>query len=222
MTDAGASLRKAGVLAAIAIALGLVAVRGVAQREAAIDQRIGPIARVVVVVRDVARDHALQVEDLAYRRMPLRWVAPRTLGSAKQAVGLRTAVALERGTPLLAAVLTSPDAQARDALASGDRVLELVAVGSTQLIKTGSRVDVVRTGQKADGTRATDVVAEAVEVLDVREAGERSADGAEQVSVTVRVARRAALALATAQGGDASLRLLPRAAWDKRALLTTP
>lgn len=215
-------LRRAAVFGALAVALGLVAVRSVAQREAAVARQIGPIARIVVVARDVPEDHPLRAEDLAYRQVPLRWVAPRALGDARQAVGLRAAVRLDRGTPLLESLLRSTDDQASDALASGDRVLELVATGSPRLVKGGSRVDVVRTAQRDDGSERTVVVAESVEVLEVRAAPETSDGGAEQVSVTVRVPRSAALRLAAAQDGGGSLRLLPRASWDKQGLITTP
>lgn len=215
-------LRRAAVFGALAVALGLVAVRSVAQREAAVARQIGPIARIVVVARDVPEDHPLRTEDLAYRQVPLRWVAPRALGDARQAVGLRTAARLDRGTPLMEALLRSTDDQASDALASGDRVLELVATGSLRLVKGGSRVDVVRTAQREDGSERTVVVAESVEVLEVRAASDTSDGGAEQVNVTVRVPRSAALRLASAQDGAGSLRLLPRASWDKQGLITTP
>lgn len=213
-----ASLRRAAGFAALAVALGLVAVRGVAQREAAVAAQIGSIVRVVVIASDVPADHPLRPQDLAYRQMPLRWVAPRTVGSADDAVGLRTAVPLDRGTPLTAPVLRSTAAQADDALASGDRVLELVAVGSARLIGSDTRVDVVQTSERADGSQSTKVVAEAVEVLEVRDAPEQTGEGGAQVSATVRVPRAAALKLAAAQDGGGSLRLLPRAAWDKTTL----
>lgn len=214
-----APLRRAAAFGALAVALGLVSVRGVAKREAAVDAQIGAIARVVVIARDVPGDHALRPGDLAYRRMPLRWVAPRTIGSADDAVGLRTAMPLDQGTPLTAPVLRSTSEQARDALASGDRVLDLVAVGSVRLVKSNSRVDVVQTTERGDGSRSTKVVAESVEVLEVREAEEPAQDGGSQVSATVRVSRAAALRLTAAQDGGGALRLLPRAAWDRSGLV---
>ncbi len=217
-----APLRRAAAFGALALALGLVAVRGVAEREAQLAAQIGTIVRVVVIARDVPGDHTLRPEDLAYRRMPLRWVSPRTVGAADEAVGLRTAVALDQGTPLIASVLRSTTAQANDALASGDRVLELVAVGSVRLVRSNSRVDVVQTAARADGSQRTSVVAESVEVLEVREAQEPAQDGAPQISATVRVPREAALRLAAAQDGGGALRLLPRAAWDKDRLVPDP
>ncbi|MDQ8045454.1 MAG: SAF domain-containing protein [Solirubrobacteraceae bacterium] len=222
MSTGQASLRRAAVFAALAVALGLVAVRGVAEREHRLATAIGPIARIVVLARDVPGDHPLRADDLAYRQVPLRWVAPTTIGDATQGVGLRTAVALDRGTPLLAAVLTSPSQKADDALQSGDRVIELVAAGSVRLVRAGTRVDVVRTVEKGDGGHATTVVADSVDVIDVRAAEDAAGDGASQVDVTLRVSTRDALKLAAAQDGGGSLRLLPRAAWDQQALVTTP
>lgn len=213
---ASTPLRRALVLALLAGALGLVAVRSVARREAAIDARIGQLGAVVVVARDLPAGRTLKANDLAYRTMPLRWVAPRTLSAAEDAVGLRTVVALGRGTPLLQAVLTSTTQQASEALASGDRVLELVAAGSTRLVRPGARVDVLAATTSAGGQARTRVVAEAVEVLEVREADSDGGDS--RVSVTLRVGRDEALALTAADGGDASLRLLPRASWDRGTL----
>lgn len=217
-----ASLRRAAAFGALAVALGVIAVRSVAQREAAVEAQIGTIVRVVVIARDVPGDHPLRADDLAYRQMPLQWVAPRTVGDAGEAVGLRTAVALDRGTPLSAAVLRSTTDEANDALASGDRVLELVAAGSVRLVKGGSRVDVVQTTERDDGSQRTKVIAESVEVLEVREGEEAGQDSATQVAATVRVPRDAALKLTAAQDGGGALRLLPRAAWDKGELVQEP
>lgn len=209
-------LRRAVVLALIAAALALVAVRGMAAREAALQHEIGPLTRVVVTTRALAAEHTLRPADLAYRQMPARWVPPRTIADAGLAAGLRTAVALPHGAPLMEAVVTSTTAQARDALARGERVIEVLGVGSRRLIRSGSRVDVVRTRTKADGTRSTSVLAEAVEVIEVRDA-EPTAGGATQITATLRASFSDALKLAGAQGEESALRLLPRASWDRAA-----
>lgn len=213
---AGSPLRRALVLALLAGALGLVAVRAVAQREAAVTARIGPVGAMVVLARDVPAGRTLGMGDLAYRTVPLRWAPPRTVAAAEDAVGLRTVVALGRGTPLLQAVLTSTRQQASAALASGDRVIELLAAGSTRLVRPGARVDVVAAVTSSSGASRTRVVAEAVEVLEVRDADAQGGDP--RVSVTLRVGREEALALTAAGAGEANLRLLPRAAWDRGAL----
>jgi Flp pilus assembly protein CpaB len=208
--------RRALVLALLAGALALVAVRAVARREAAIDAQIGAVGAIVVVARDVPAGRTLSVADLAYRDVPVRWAPPRTLTAAEDAVGLRTVVALGRGTPLLQAVLTSTTQEASAALASGDRVLELVAAGSVRLVRPGARVDVVASESGTDGAARPRVVAEAVEVIEAREA---ESDGDDpRVAVTLRVARREALALSAADNGSTPLRLLPRASWDRGTL----
>jgi hypothetical protein len=71
-----------------------------------------------------------------------------------------------------------------------------------------------------DGASRPKVVAEAVEVIEAREAEPDGDDP--RVAVTLRVARREALALTAADGGETPLRLLPRAAWDRGTLATTP
>jgi pilus assembly protein CpaB len=213
---AGSPARRALVLAVLAAALAFGAVRAVARREAAIDARIGAVATVVVVARDVPAGSTLRPSDLAYREIPMRWVPPRTLAAAEDAVGLRSIVALGRGTPLSQSALTSTRQQASAALASGDRVLELVAAGSTRVVRPGARVDVVAATAGSGGELRTRVVAEAVLVLEVRDAQAEADDP--RVAVTLRVARAQALRLAAVSGGEQVLRLLPRASWDRGTL----
>lgn len=216
----GSPRRRAALFAALAGALALVAVRAVAREEQEIRGQIGPVGPVVVVARDVPAGRTLAPSDLAYRTMPVRWAPPRTLTVAEDAVGLRTVVALGRGTPLLQAVLTSTSQQASAALASGDRVIELVAAGSARLVRPGARVDVVAADAGADGRSTPRIVAQAVEVIEARAADD---DGdAPRVAVTLRVRRQEALALTAADDGDAPLRLLPRASWDRGELPREP
>lgn len=210
----GSPARRALVLAALAGALGLVAVRAVAREEAEARALIGPVGRVVVIARDVPAGRTLTAGDLAYRTVPVRWAVPRTLTAAEDAVGLRTVVSLSRGTPLLQSVLTSTTQQASAALASGDRVLEIVAGGSARLVRPGARVDVVEARTDGDGGVHPRVIAAAVEVIEVREADASSDDP--RIAVTLRVPRTDALALTAASAGDAPLRLLPRASWERR------
>jgi Flp pilus assembly protein CpaB len=209
---AASPARRAVLLAALAGALALVAVRAVARQEAQIRAEIGPVGTIVVVARDIPAGRTLAPTDLAYRSIPARWAPPRTLTVAEDAVGLRTVVALGRGTPLLQAVLTSTSQQANAALAAGDRVIELVAAGSARLVRPGARVDVVATDADPDGRAQPRIVGQAVEVIEVREAEPEGDDP--RVAVTLRVGRSEALALSAADG-DGPLRLLPRASWDR-------
>lgn len=219
-TVASTPARRAALFAALAGALALVAVRAVAREEAEIQAQIGPVGTIVVVARDVGAGRTLTPGDLAYRSIPVRWAPPRTLTTAEDAVGLRTVVALSRGTPLLQSVLTSTSQQARAALASGDRVIELVAAASARLVRPGARVDVVAAEADVQGQPTPRIVAQAVEVIEAR-AAEAEGD-ASRVAVTLRVGRREALALTAADSGDAPLRLLPRASWDREELAAAP
>ncbi len=208
--------RRALLFGALAGALALVAVRAVAREESQVRAQIGPVGSIVVVARDVPAGRTLGPDDLAYRSVPVRWAPPRTLTAAEDAVGLRTVVALGRGTPLLQSVLTSTSQQASAALASGDRVIEIVAAASARLVRPGARVDVVAADTDASGRATPRIVAEAVEVIEARAV---EGDGNEpRVAVTLRIGRREALALTAADSGDAPLRLLPRASWDRAAL----
>lgn len=209
---ASSPMRRAVLLAALAGAMALVAVRAVARQEAQVRAQIGPVGTIVVVARDLPAGRTLAAADLAYRSVPVRWAPPRTLAVAEDAVGLRTVVALGRGTPLLQSVLTSTSQQASAALAAGDRVIELVAAGSVRLVRPGARVDVVATDADADGRTQPRIVGQAVEVIEAREAEPDGDDP--RVAVTLRVGRQEALALSAAND-DGPLRLLPRAAWDR-------
>ena len=66
MRSGQGSLRRAAVLAVLAAALALIAVRGVARREAAVQAQIGAVGRIVVLVHDVPQGHAIRPDDIAY------------------------------------------------------------------------------------------------------------------------------------------------------------
>jgi pilus assembly protein CpaB len=101
----------------------------------------------------------------------------------------------------------------------GERVAELVAHGSPELVQPGGRVDVLVTRERGDGSGATTLALEDAEVLAARAAGDGGAgsrsDGA-RVAVSLRVTARQAVYLAAAQSFARELRVLPRAAGDRR------
>lgn len=208
----GQSWRRAGVFLAVALAFGLIGEQSMRRREAAVAQQLGPPVQVVALARDVPAGRELVAADLAYVDVPERYVAPQTLTDGDAAVGLRLVAGASRGTPVLAALVTSTEREASSALASGDRVMEFVAGGSTRLVRVGGNVDVVAARVGGDGRAGSTIVASSAEVLDVRSVD--ATDGDARVSVTVRVNREQALALTTALGEEATLRLLPRATWD--------
>ncbi|MCW2985157.1 MAG: cpaB, partial [Conexibacter sp.] len=93
---------------------------------------------------------------------------------------------------------------------------DLVARGSAQLIRPGGRVDVLVTRERGDGSGATTVALEDAEVLAARPApnGDDAGDG--HVALSLRVTLRQAVYLAAAQSFARELRVLPRAAGDRR------
>ena len=105
----------------------------------------------------------------------------------------------------------------------GERVAEVVALGSPQLVTPGSRVDVLVTPEPRPDERGEAVLAlEDVEVLDAgpvaaEEQGSGRGDAApgERVAVSLRVTLRQAVYLAAAQDFARELRLLPRSDGDR-------
>jgi pilus assembly protein CpaB len=99
----------------------------------------------------------------------------------------------------------------------GERVAELVARGSPDLVRAGGRVDVLVTRERGDGRGATTLALEDAEVLAAAPAeSDGSAADGPRVAVSLRVTLRQAVYLAAAQSFARELRVLPRAAGDRR------
>ena len=103
----------------------------------------------------------------------------------------------------------------------GERVAEVVALGSPQLVAAGSRVDVLVSPEPETGGAGAAVVAlEDVEVLAASIAGaadaaaEKGAPG-QRVAASLRVTLGQAVYLAAVQDFARELRLLPRAIGDR-------
>jgi pilus assembly protein CpaB len=97
-------------------------------------------------------------------------------------------------------------------------VADVVGLGAPALIVPGARVDVLVTRDGEGGSpAATELALEDVEVLAARRApdGPRE-DGAQRVAASLRVSVRDAVYLAAAQSFAREVRLLPRAAGDRR------
>jgi pilus assembly protein CpaB len=99
----------------------------------------------------------------------------------------------------------------------GERVAELVARGSPALVTPGVRVDVLVTRETSDGAGSTVVALEDAEVLAASAvAGGESGEGPPRVAVSLRTTLRQAVYLAAAQDFARDVRVLPRAADDRR------
>jgi pilus assembly protein CpaB len=210
--------RRGTLLAGLALALGGLAASDVAGREAKLRRELGPSVPVVVAAHALARGHAVRAADLAVRHVPARFAPAGAVGDTIEVTGLRLAAALPAGADVTSAIVTSaPAAEAGAPVRSGERVVDLVAVGSASTIHVGGRVDVLVTREGGDGAAGrTELALQDVEVLAVRGvsagAGERAG---ERVQATLRVTLRQAVYLAAAQSFARELRLLPRAAGDR-------
>lgn len=214
--------RRAVLLAGLAITLGGLAASDVSRRERALARRIGPLQSVLTARRQIAAGELLRPGELALSRVPARFVPPGTYAVADEVAGARLSDALPAGAYLTPAYLAPGDgARAGAPVRPGERVAEVVATGSPDLIDPGSRVDVLVTRESdARGGGTTTLALEDVEVLAVNgapsaDAGAQAAQGP-RVAVSLRVTVRQAVYLAAAQSFARELRLLPRAAGDGR------
>jgi pilus assembly protein CpaB len=215
--------RRALLLGGLALLLGGLAATDVAGREAAIDRRIGAPVDVVVARAPIARGTRIRPGALAVRRVPARFAPAGAIASPRMAVGLRAAVGVPAGADLTVGALrdgaraAAPGAPVRP----GERIAEIVAAGSPQLVAPGARVDVLVTREaRAGAPGATELALEDVEVLSAAPAagaaGAPDGDaGTPRVALALRVTLRQAVYLAAAQAFARELRLLPRGAGDR-------
>ena len=215
--------RRAAVLLGLAALLGGLAASDVGGREAALRRAVGPTVPVVVARARIAAGARLDPRHLTVRRVPARY-APRLAFSTPSALaGTRAAADLQPGEDVTPAAVDDGTAALGAPVRPGERVAELVADGSPALIRPGSRVDVLVTRERGDGSGATSVALEDAEVLAAHAAPDDDAgSGASvtRVAVSLRTTARQAVFLAAAQSFARELRLLPRAAGDRRHGIT--
>lgn len=218
--------RRALLLAGIALLLGGLAAADVAGREAALAQRLGPTVPIVVVRADVPAGAAFDVRRLGVRRVPARFAPVAAAADPRELAGLRAAVDVPAGADVAVGMVDrgAGERVVGAPVRPGERVAELVATGSPQLVQPGGRVDVLVTRTARDAAPgSTKLVLEDVEVLAVGPAdpaagGEDApaTTGAARVATSLRVTLRQAVYLAAAQAFASELRLLPRPADDRR------
>jgi pilus assembly protein CpaB len=215
--------RRAAVLIGLALVLGALAASDVSGREAALRREIGvPVP--VLVARTALRPGArLEPAALAVRRVPARYAPAGAYRSPDEVAGLRAAVPIPAGADLEPALVDDgSDAPAGPVLRPGERVAQVLATGSPRAIAAGTRVDVLVTREASGGGGGSTTLAlEDVEVLSAgaapADAGGRAGDsGLPRVALELRVSVRQAVYLAAAQSFARELRVLPRAAGDRR------
>ncbi len=212
--------RRALLLCGIALVLGGLAASDVNGREAEVRRRLGPTVPVVVARAALGRGAALTPARLAVRHVPERYVPAGAFGHPAELAGLRAAVAVPAGADLVAGVVDDGRALTPGPpVRAGERVADVVAVGSPRVVRPGVRVDVLVTRAGAtEGDGRAELALQDVEVLSASPAtsGARSADGAPRVVAALRVTLRQAVYLGAAQSFAREIRLLPRAAGDRR------
>jgi pilus assembly protein CpaB len=214
--------RRTAALLGLAALLGGLAASDVAGREAALDRALGPTIAVVVARTQIAAGTTLDARALTVRRVPARFAPRLAYASPEVVAGARAASDLQPGQDLTPAAVDDGSAPAGAPVRPGERVAELVADGSPSLIHAGSRVDVLVTRSGADGASSSGTTSVALEDAEVLAAHAQPADGdadathATRVAVSLRTTARQAVYLAAAQAFARDLRLLPRAAGDRR------
>ena len=215
--------RRALLLAGLALVLGGLAASNVAGREEALERRVGGLVDVVVAREPIAAGARVRERALAIRRVPRRFAPTGTIAVPQALVGRRAAVDIPAGADLTAGLVGGDDAgPAGPAVGRGERVANVIALGSPELIVPGSRVDVLVTPEPASGAAGEAVLAlEDVEVLAAAAAGADDAPTAKaaapgpRVVASLRVTLRQAVYLAAAQDAARDLRVLPRASSDR-------
>jgi len=211
--------RRAAVLLGLALLRGGLAASDVAGREAALRRAVGPSVPVVVARTRLAAGAALDARHLAIRQVPARFAPAVAYASVGALAGARAAVALEAGEDVAPSGVDDGTRAAGAPVRPGERVADLVARGSAALVRPGGRVDVLVTRERGDGSGATTVALEDAEVLAARAAPAEDADAGaagDRVAVSLRVTLHQAVYLAAAQSFARELRVLPRAAGDRR------
>ncbi len=213
--------RRALLLGGLALVLGGLAASNVAGREAALTRRVGELVDVAVARDPIPAGSTIRARGLAIRRVPERFAPVGGIGSARELVGQKAAVDIGADTDVTAAMLGDGRAHAvGPAIRKGERIAQVVALGSAALITRGSRVDVLVTPEPQPSERGEAVLAlEDVEVLEADAVdAEQAADAApgERVAASLLVTLRQAVYLAAAQDFARTLRLLPRADGDRR------
>jgi pilus assembly protein CpaB len=214
--------RRALLLFGLALLLGGLAASDVARREAALDREIGPLLPVVVARTQMPVGSQVTSAKLAVRRIPARFAPPGSVASPSSIAGLKASIPIPAGGFVLAsAVSEAGTAAPGPPIRAGERVADVTAVASPDLVQPGMHVDVLVSQEAGDGSTGQTVLAlQDVEVLaagPAPEAGDGDAPGTPRVAASLRVTLRQAVYLAAAQSFAREVRLLPRAAGDRRA-----
>jgi pilus assembly protein CpaB len=209
--------RRAAALIGLALVLGTLAAQDVSGREAALRRSLGPTVPVVVARTRIAPGTRLDGRRLSIRHVPSRYAPAAGFASVGALAGTRAAAPLAAGEDVVPSAVDDGSRAQGAPVRPGERVADLVALGSSELVQPGGRVDVLVTRQRGDGAGSTTLALEDAEVLAAHPVeAAAGGDGSPRVAVSLRVTLRQAVYLAAAQSFARELRVLPRAAGDDR------
>lgn len=205
--------RRATILLSLAIASGGLAASQVRSRTSAVEREVGPLVPVVAARQDIAPGAKIGPGNLVVKQVPQRFVPPDTLASPAEAAGGRAQSGVPAGGYITQGALDGRTGAGRDpgTLRPGDRALELTVAGGQALAGAGpgTRVDVLVSTEHRSFLALEDT-----DLLGIRP-GPESGSGARSLA-TLRVSLRQAVYLTAAQSFAREIRLLPRAAGDRR------
>ncbi len=204
------------MLGVLALLLGGMAASDIAERESALERRLGPLVPVVVADAAIDLGDEIKPADLTLRRVPERYAPRAVFGAAAEVAGARAGTQIASGTDMQPGLLAGGEAGSEGALVAagpGERIARIVAVGSARELSPGARTDLLVTRELAGGgvrTRLALRDAEVVEAVPAPQTPEGEAAGMPRVALALRVSLAQAVYLAEAQSGARELRALPR------------
>jgi pilus assembly protein CpaB len=217
--------RRGVLLVSLALASGGLAASEVSSRTQAVEERVGPLVPVVAAREAIEPGTKLTASQLTVVQVPQRYAPPDALADPSQADGLRTGGALETGSYLTASAFSvgpgDDEERPGNGLGRGERAIELKVAGADalgDLAGPGARVDVLVTTESGDRAGRTELALEDVELLALKSGAEGATPDTENGSATatLRVTLKQAVYLTAAQNFAREVRLLPRAAGDRR------
>jgi pilus assembly protein CpaB len=195
--------------------------------------QVGPLTPVLVVRTPVPRSRLFTPANVsryvAARRVPVRFVPPRSFRFASDLVGLRSLTAIPVGSYLSEGQLADASQRrspGRLVSPGRRRVVEVPVAGTASFqneLRPGSRVDVLVTSERGAGAARTYLALQRIELAGFRPglSGEASADESRPSLASLRVTLRQAVLLTAAENFAREIRIVPRAPGEDRLLPPT-
>ncbi len=187
--------------------------------------QVGPLRKVVVARRAVPRGTFVtaKVARAAFeqRRVPSRFVPPRSLGAPREAVGYRTLATMSAGDYVGATHLGAPRSAMRRRDAQVGRLVAVAVTGAhtiAPLLRPGTLVDVLVTTDTQSGSPRTYLALQRLELVEFAGSPPEGAQDGADATATLRTTLRQAATLTAAQNFAREVRVVPRPRGDVRRL----